>query len=135
MNEKYEGIFYMEHHQSATRQRMSMLDRAAQFSSFAALTGHSEAIKEEARLVDNKAELNEQEIFDLNAKLNLICENICSKPEVTVTYFVPDEKKQGGKYVTTNCEIKTIDLVGRIIKTRENDAIINIDDILEITGI
>ena len=114
---------------------MSMLDRAAQFSSFAALTGHSEAIKEEARLVDNKIELNEQQVFELNTKLNLICDNIYSKPEVMVTYFIPDEKKQGGKYVTTYCGIKTIDLVERVMKTTENDITINIDDILEITGI
>ncbi len=135
MNDKYKSILNQVHHQSVERPRMSMTDRAAQFSSFAALTGHAEAIKEEARLVDSKSELNEQEIYELNTKLNLICENISSKPRVTITYFVPDEKKQGGEYVTADCTVKTVDLVARVIKTTTNNQIINIDDILEITGI
>ena len=135
MNDKYKSILNQVHHQSAERPRMSMLDRAAQFSSFAALTGHAEAIKEEARLVDSKSELNEQEIYELNTKLNLICKNISSKPHVTITYFVPDERKKGGKYVTVDCVIKAIDLVSRTIKTTEKNQIINIDDILEITHV
>jgi hypothetical protein len=110
---------------------MSKLDRAAQFASFAALTGHSEAVQEEARLVDSKIELNDEQIFELNTRFNYICDNISSLPEVTITYFVPDSRKQGGAYLSVVCKIKKIDVVNRIITTADGTEI-KIDDILEI---
>ena len=135
MNEKYLGIFGMPHHQSSEHSRMSMIDRAAQFSSFAALTGHGDAIKEEARLVDEKIELDEEQIQSLNIRLNFICDNIFCRPQATITYFVPDARKKGGAYVTCVCRIKKVDSVNRVIFAEENNAEINIDDILEITGV
>ena len=134
MNEKYKDIINLPHHQSAKHPRMSMVERAAQFGSFAALTGHSDAIKEEARLVDKKEELNEEQINDLNSKLLFICDNIQSKPQVTVTYFVPDERKEGGAYVTRTCRIRMVDLNERTLITLDKNTI-NIDDILKITDV
>jgi hypothetical protein len=110
---------------------MSLYDRAAQFGSFDALTGHSEAISETARLTDKKLELNEEQINDLNNKVNVICNNILSKPKVTITYFVPDERKSGGMYVTEDCVVKKVNLNDKIFTTIENK-LINIEDIWEI---
>lgn len=135
MNEKYKSIINQVHHQSSKHPRMSMIDRAAQFSSFAALTGHGDAIKEEARLVDKRIELNDEEVQDLNTKLLFICDNILSRPLVTVTYFVPDERKEGGAYVDLQCHIKKVDLNERTLTAQEDKKIIKIDDILKITGV
>ncbi len=131
MNEKYKNILYAEHHVSSVHPQMSKLDRAAQFASFAALTGHSDAVKEEARLVDSKIELNDEQIFDLNTKFNYICDNISTLSQVTITYFVPDSRKNGGAYLSVTCKIKKIDIVNRVITTAEGLEI-KIDDILEI---
>lgn len=134
MNEKYADIMNVVHHQSSKHPRMSMADRAAQFSSFAALTGHADAIREEARLVDKKEELNDEQIADLNSKLIFICDNILGRPSVTVTYFVPDERKDGGAYVTRTCRIKKVDLNERTLVS-DDKSVINIDNILMITGV
>lgn len=131
MNEKYKDILAAEHHKSSVHPQMSKLDRAAQFASFAALTGHSDAISEEARLVDSKEELNDEQIFDLNSKLNYICEHVDSLSEVTITYFMADSRKRGGAYLSVTCKIKRIDIVNRVITTTEGLEI-KIDDILEI---
>ena len=100
MNEKYKDIIDLPNHRSKKYPHMSMIDRAAQFGSFDALTGHSDAIKETARLTDKKIQLNEEQINDLNFKINIICDNIMTKPLAAITYFIPDEKKSGGMYLT-----------------------------------
>ena len=78
---------------------MSMSDRAAQFSPFAALVGYGDAVAETARLTDSRAELTEDEMSELNANLNRLLDSLDEQPEISVTYFVPDEKKSGGRYV------------------------------------
>lgn len=78
---------------------MSMQDRAAQFSPFAALVGYGDAVAETARLTDSKAELTEDEMFELNAKLNRLLDSLDEQPQISVTYFIPDEKKSGVRYV------------------------------------
>ena len=105
----YDDIINMPHHVSATHPQMSMHDRAAQFSPFAALTGHSDAVKETARLTDEKLELTEDEISTLNQKLNFLTEHAEEHPEITVEYFVPDERKSGGAYITVTGNFKRID--------------------------
>ena len=65
-NKKYDDIINLPHHVSLTHPHMSRLDRAAQFSPFAALTGYDAAIKETARLTDKKVELGEYELEELN---------------------------------------------------------------------
>lgn len=103
MNE-YDDIIYLPHHQSSKRPHMSSHQRAAQFAPFAALTGHDAAIDETARLTDQKLELSDEQADHLNAQIQWIIENINDKPQVEITYFVPDNHKSGGEYVTvTGC--------------------------------
>ena len=77
---------------------MPVHDRAAQFSPFAALVGYDAVIDETARLTDSKRELTEDEEREMNASLCLLMDSIAKHPKVTVTYFVPDERKSGGSY-------------------------------------
>ena len=88
---------------------MSMHDRAAQFSPFAALTGYDDAVEETARLTDERQELSEENSAELDERLRLIKEHIAEKPEITVTFFVADEKKAGGAYETLQGKVRTID--------------------------
>ena len=99
-NQQYNDIIDLPHHISTTRPRMSMLDRAAQFSPFAALTGYDAAIKETGRLTGQRIELTEECRAVLDRKQQVLLENLAEHPEVSVTYFVPDERKSGGAYVT-----------------------------------
>lgn len=94
---------------------MSNMNRAAQFAPFAALTGYEESIAETARLTDRRIELSEYEIEELNAKLNFIQDHIKEHPKVTVTYFQPDDRKEGGTYVTVTGKVRKIDEVNRVI--------------------
>lgn len=99
MNEKnYDDIIDLPHYVSKTRPQMSRRDRAAQFSPFAALTGYEDAAEETARLTDNRLIPDEEWAARLDSAVNLILDNIGNNPEITVTYFVQDLKKSGGKY-------------------------------------
>ena len=87
MNNNYEDIINLPHHVSTKRPQMPLKDRAAQFAPFAALTGHDEAIKETARLTDERIELDESTLAILNDKIQIILDNLDIEPEITVTYF------------------------------------------------
>lgn len=106
---KYDDILNLPRHVSSIRPHMSMHDRAAQFSPFAALTGYDDTVKETARLTDEKLELTADRINDLNQKITFLKEHAEERPEITVEYFIPDEKKSGGKYVTLSGEFRRID--------------------------
>lgn len=106
---KYDDILNMPHHVSSTRPHMSMHDRAAQFSPFSALTGYDDTVKETARLTDEKQELTADRITDLNQKIAFLTEHAEERPEITIEYFIPDEKKSGGKYVTFSGNCRRID--------------------------
>ena len=97
--EKYSDILHLPHPVSEKHPRMPMQDRAAQFSPFAALTGYEEAIYETGRLTEEKTELGEEEKAILDRKQRLLLEKLDEFPALTVTYFVPDEKKSGGAYI------------------------------------
>lgn len=88
---------------------MPLSNRAAQFSPFAALTGHEELIREAARLTDSFIELDEDQKEQLNRQLRTIREHLEQEPECEITYFQPDAKKDGGAYVTLRGKIKKID--------------------------
>lgn len=105
----YDDIINLPNPTSTRHPRMSLYDRAAQFSPFAALTGHGAAIRETARLTDERKELSEEAVTGLNEKLRLIMENTGTKQTVTITYFVPDKKKSGGAYVSHAGIVKKID--------------------------
>jgi len=115
MSQRYGDIIHLPHHVSPTRLPMSLHDRAAQFSPFAALTGYEAAIRETARLTDSQAELSEERIGDLNDKLRKIAECLPEQPRVTMTYFVPDLRKSGGAYVTASGPVRKIDLYHRTL--------------------
>lgn len=108
ISHKYDDIINLPHHVSKKHPQMSLHDRAAQFSPFAALTGHKAAINETARLTDEKQILSEDVIAKLNEQLNLIKENISTNPIVTITYFVPDDRKSGGAYISNTGVVKKI---------------------------
>jgi len=105
----YDDIINHKHHQSATHPHMSLHDRAAQFAPFAALTGYDDLVVEEARLTDDKFELEEGVLETLNRAHQILLAHIAEKPLVTVTYFVADTKKKGGKYVTKQGNLNKID--------------------------
>ncbi len=109
MSGNYDDITNLPHHVSTKRPQMPMSDRAAQFSPFAALTGHDAAIRETARLTDERIELDEHEIELLNSRLKDILSRQDERAVVSVTYFEPDKKKSGGVYVTATGVIKKVD--------------------------
>ena len=96
MSGKYGDIINLPHPTSLNHPRMSLHDRAAQFSPFAALTGHHTAIAETGRLTDQRIELDESEIARVDAALQHLQELLPERPTVSITYFVPDERKSGG---------------------------------------
>ena len=104
----YDSIINLPHHQSQTRPKMSPLDRAAQFAPFAALNGYDDAVKETARLTDGEAVLDDGQIAWLNERLMILSENTPTDTEVEITYFIPDEKKDGGKYLTVTGQVQKI---------------------------
>ena len=133
MNGKYDEIMGLPHHISKTRPQMPMSDRAAQFAPFAALTGYDAAIKETGRLTDEKIELDVEALSALDMKYQLLMEALDEAPEVTITYFQPDERKAGGKYVSAVGAVKKVDDFERRI-TMQDGAKIPMDDVLSIEG-
>ena len=127
----YDDIINLPHHVSTKRPQMSMLDRAAQFSPFAALTGYDAAIKETGRLTDEKIEMDEESLNMLNMKFQLLVEALDDEHEVSFTYFKPDETKAGGAYVTATGSVKKIDYYGRLI-TMKDGTKIPMDDVSSI---
>ena len=109
MSGNYDDIIHLPHHVSQTRKRMSMHDRAAQFSPFAALTGYDAAISETGRLTDSFTELVSDETSALDEKIRRIAEMLDKRPEITITHFVPDGRKSGGAYVDTCGIVRKID--------------------------
>ena len=112
---------------------MSNMNRAAQFAPFAALTGYEESIEETARLTDSRIELGEDEIAEINERLNFIQEHIKERPKVTVTYFQPDAKKEGGEYLTATGRVRWIDEVNGALVFEEKSNI-QIKSIVELTS-
>ena len=97
--DNYDDIKHLTRPQYDDLHPMSMHDRAAQFSPFAALVGYDDAVAETARLVGDRIELTEDEMSELNTDLNRLLDTIDKQPQISVTYFVPDERKSGGSYV------------------------------------
>ena len=131
--EKYREIIGLPHHVSKTRPQMPMSDRAAQFAPFAALTGYDSAIKETGRLTDERIELDEEALTTLDMKYQLLMDALDDEPEVTITYFQPDERKTGGKYVSATGAVKKVDDFERRIIMQEGLRIL-MDDVLSIDG-
>ena len=133
MSGQYDDIINLPHHVSATRPQMPLLDRAAQFAPFAALTGYDAAIKETGRLTDEKIEMDEEALNILNMKFQLLVDNLHDEPEVSFTYFKPDERKAGGAYLEMTGTVKKVDDFERVITMQDGTKML-MDNILNIDG-
>ncbi len=129
MRREYDDIINLEYPYPTEREKMSLDERAAQFSPFAALTGYERVIKEESRDVERKIQISEEEKDAINKSLNKWREDLSA--ELEVTYFIPDKVKDGGEYITKRTKVKKIDEERKILilSCGEN---ISFDDIKEI---
>ena len=126
----YDDIINLPHHISKNHPRMSIENRASQFSPFAALTGYENAITETKRLTEEKKILTNDMLEEINQKLTEIKENL-NKDLYKITYFKKDEKKEGGKYLTITDTVIKIDPINKYLLTKNNTKI-NLYDIEEI---
>lgn len=124
----YEDIVDLPHHISKKHPQPTMADRAARFAPFAAITGYEEMVLEEARVTDDRIEMDESSKAALNEKLNMILEFLDEQPEVSITYFEPDKKKAGGAYITVIGTVKRIDEYEHLVIMTDGKKI-NIDEI------
>ena len=129
----YDDIINLPHHVSDKHPHMSPLDRAAQFSPFAALTGHDAAIRETARLTEERVELDENSKEMLDMRLQLIRAHLPEHPMITFTFFEPDIRKSGGFYVTVSDAVKKIDEYASKI-VLNNGRTIQIEELIAIEG-
>ena len=129
--DKYDDIINLPHYEPKYHPRMSKYKRSAQFAPFAALVGYDEQVKECSRLTDERLEIDDELKEKINYKLNKINELIKNNPEVEITYFIPDVKKDDGKYITEKGNVKRIDYINRFIKFTDNKKII-LDDVIDI---
>lgn len=131
MRNKYDDIINLPHHISKKHKQMTLEARAAQFAPFAALTGYGDEIKETARLTNKRIDLDEESKSILDNKIQIILKQISRRPTVSITYFIPDLKKDGGKYITVSGIIKRIDKYKQVI-ILENQTEIPINEIIDI---
>lgn len=127
----YDDIINLPHYKSKVHKPMSMENRAAQFSPFAALTGYEDAIKETGRITDSKKILDDNMKTSLDYKLSILKNCIKNKPKASIVYFIKDNKKSGGKYITINGNVTKIDLNKSIIVI--DNIIVPILDIIDIS--
>ena len=123
MSGKYDDIINLSHPTSKKHPRMPIRDRAAQFAPFAALVGYDDAVEETARVTDEMTEQSDEMKAILNERLSSLKERLCEQPSVSVTYFIPDEKKSGGRYVIAR---------GKITKINDFSATVTMSDGREI---
>ena len=124
----YDDIIHLPHHVSQNHPQMPMLDRAAQFAPFAALTGYEAAVGETARLTAERRELSPQEAEELDRRLATLIAHLPERPEVTAEYFVPDDRKAGGAYVSVTGRGRHISVPERTL-VMEDGTVIPLDDI------
>ena len=127
----YDDIINLPHHISVKHPRLSKEQRAAQFAPFAALTGYGDAIKETARITEDRIEIDEEEKKKIDNKIIELKSKINDKPKVTITFFIPDIKKSGGEYVTIIGNLRRIDEYNKLL-ILEDKKKIPIEEIIEI---
>ena len=128
---KYDDIINLPHHVSKSHPPMEIMDRAAQFSPFSALTGYEAAAKETQRLTQPRIELDESEKLLLDKKFHQLEAKLSLNPVISVTYFVPDKRKEGGAYITVSGKVSKIDYYKKNIQM-ESGEILPLDDIIDI---
>lgn len=131
--ENYDDIIDLPHHVSETHPPMSRADRAAQFSPFAALTGYDSAVRETARVTERRIELDEGVKVELNARLNCILEHLSEHPQVSITYFMPDEKKSGGAYRTVTGAVRKLDGFAKTL-TLVDGTVVPVEEMIHVEG-
>jgi len=131
MKTPYDDIIHLTHHVSQNHPQMPLRDRAAQFAPFAALTGYEAAIGETARQTTERRELDAQEAAELNRRLTDLAARLKDRPEVTIEYFVPDNRKAGGAYVTVAGRVRNISVSERLL-VMEDGAAIPMEDVASV---
>ena len=131
-NNPYADIINLPHHVSKVHSQMSMAQRAAQFSPFAALVGYEDVVEETARQTAPERELNGDEKAELDQRIGIITAHLSEHPVVTIEYFVPDERKAGGEYVFKTGEVKKISPAERMVVV--GDEAIRMNRIVGIEG-
>ena len=131
MNEIYDDIIDLPHHVSPTRPRMSMRDRAAQFAPFSALTGYDDTVAEVERLTEKRVLLDEYQLEVIDREINYLLENIEKDLTVYISYFAPDSKKDGGRYIDKKGVVSEVNEYERSI-TFDDGTKVQIDDILSL---
>ncbi|MBE7016022.1 MAG: hypothetical protein E7417_04285 [Ruminococcaceae bacterium] len=106
---EFDDIIHLTRPISKNHPPMQLINRAAQFGAFKALSGHAEALSEEARITDSWKEITQEKTDILNQRISEAKAHIDENPEVKVIYFVPDEKKDGGSYQTYIGKLRIID--------------------------
>ena len=130
--DKYNDIINMQHHVSKTHPQMSLKARSAQFAPFAALTGYGDVINETGRLTNEKIEIDDEIKEILNEEIMKIKSKLSKRLTISFTYFIPDEKKNGGKYVTVKGIVKKVNDNSIILEDKTE---ILIEDIIDITRV
>ena len=128
--DKYNDIINMQHHVSKTHPQMSLKARSAQFAPFAALTGYGDVINETGRLTNEKIEIDDELKEILNEEIMKIKSKLSKRLTISFTYFIPDAKKNGGKYVTVKGIVKKVNDNSIILEDKTE---ILIEDIIDIT--
>ena len=128
---RYDDIINLPHHTSKVHPRMPMEKRAAQFSPFEALTGYGDAVAETVRLTDSRMDLDESERAVLEERLQLLLDAENPKPDVTLTWFIPDERKDGGRYVTHTGKLRKFDALARVI-VMEDGTLVPVDEVTDV---
>lgn len=116
MQDNYGDIIGHQRYRLKNHKPISLIDRAVQFSPFAALTGFDEEIDETARLTDQRENLDEDKIAELNQAFQMLLDKQEDRPLVAVTYFKSDERKSGGAYVTYTGNFRFFDEIEGVLK-------------------
>ena len=131
MKTPYDDIILLPHHVSQNHPQMPLRDRAAQFAPFAALTGYEAAVGEIARQTTKRRELDAQEAAELNRRLTDLAARLKDRPEATIEYFVPDERKAGGSYVSVTGVVRHISVPERLL-VMEGGTVISMEDVASV---
>lgn len=132
-DDNYDDMLDMPHHVSKVHPQMTMQQRAAQFSPFAALSGHGEAVQEAQRLTDDKLDLDERQKIELDEKLQILLQHLKEQPKLHIVYFIPDDKKAGGEYVSKEGKTRKFDPYEKTLIMADGTKIA-IDQISELNG-
>ena len=129
----YDDIIRLPHHVSQNHPQMSMLDRAAQFAPFAALTGYEAAVEETAWLTTERRELSSQEAEELDRRLAALIAHLPDRLKATIEYFVPNDRKAGGAYVSVTGRVRHVSVPEKTL-VLEDGTVIQLEDVVSITG-